>query len=63
MLDFVNDDAHLEAMKRFKEMADTIKSKVVRWQADEFPNWVEAIKRNDDCDYDYTKSYAYKLVE
>ena len=61
MLEYVNNGAHLDAMKNFRSIADTYQSKVVRWEAEEFPTWDEAIQRNNECDYEYEKSPYAKL--
>ena len=61
LLAYINNGAHLDAMKNFRGIADTFKTKVVRWETEVFPTWDEAIRRNNESDYEYEKSAYAKL--
>ena len=63
MLNYVNNGAHLKAMKAFPKVADLYESKVMSWDCEEIPDWDEAMERNNNSNYEYLKSAAYKLTE
>lgn len=64
MLLYSNNGAHLEAMKRFPDIANMLDSTITTWEAEEVPTWKEALRRVDaNKDYDYFSTAAYKLTE